>query len=175
MRTRLHYSLLAFALALTAALASPPPALAADPVAIRWEQLIPASHQEATSARELMAKFLAPKQTTGRAALSVSRRADLVEAYDGARVRITGFAVPFNNEEPPFRRLLLIPFSGACVKFPPPRNQAILVNIDQGITLSLTDFVYPVVVTGQMSVTPAETDIARTGYTISAETIVPAD
>lgn len=171
METRLRNSVLACALA--AGLASQSPARAADPVEIRWEQLIPASHQQTTTARDLMAKFLAPRQTTGRAAMSVAPQPDLVRAYDGARVRITGFAVPFNNEEPPYRRLLLIPFSGACVKFPPPRNQAILVNIDRGITLE--DFVYPVAVTGTMSVTPAQTDIAETGYTITAGSIVPAE
>jgi hypothetical protein len=39
----------------------------------------------------------------------------------------------------------------------------------------MDDFVYPVTVTGTMSVTPAETDIAQTGYPISAGSIVPAD
>jgi len=173
MQTRLCNSLLACALAVAAAHASLAPALAADPVEVRWEQLIPASHQEATAARDMMAQFLPHKYTTGRAAVSVSPQADLVRAYDGARVRITGFAVPFNNEDPPYKRLLLIPFSGACVKFPPPRNQAILVNIGQGIAMD--DFVYPVVVTGAMSVAPAATEIAQTGYTISAESIRPAD
>jgi hypothetical protein len=173
MPTSLRQSLLACAIAVAAGLASLPSARAADPVEIRWEQLIPASHQQQTTARELMAQFLPHNYTTGRAAMSVSRRADLVEAFDGARVRITGFAVPFNNEEPPYKRLLLIPFSGACVKFPPPRNQAILVRVAQGI--EMTDFVYPVVVTGAMSVMPAHTDIAETGYTISAESIRPAE
>jgi hypothetical protein len=72
------------------------------------------------TARDLMPQFLPPKHTTVRAAMSVSPQPDLVEAYDGARVRITGFAVPFDNEAPPCRRLLPVPFSGACVKFPPP-------------------------------------------------------
>jgi len=59
------------------------------------------------------------------------------------------------------------------VKFPPPRNQAILVSVAQGI--EMTDFVYPIVVTGAMTVMPEKTDIAETGYRISAESIVPAE
>jgi hypothetical protein len=173
MQTRLRNALLACTLALAAGLASLPPARAADPVEIRWEQLLPESRQQQATARDLMAQFLPHARTTGRAVMSASRRADLVEAYDGARVRITGFAVPFNNEAPPYKRLLLIPFTGACVKFPPPRNQAILVGVTQGI--EMTDFVYPVVVTGAMTVMPAQTDIAETGYRISAESIVPAE
>ena len=54
-----------------------------------------------------------------------------------------------------------------------PRSQAILLGVAQGIAMD--DFVYPVVVTGMMTVAPAKTDIAGTGYTISAGSIVPAD
>jgi hypothetical protein len=120
-----------------------------------------------------MAKFLPHARTPGPAAMSVSPRSDLVAAYDGERVRITGFAVPFNNEQPPYKRLLLIPFSGACDKYPPPRNQAILVTVANGI--QLTEFADPVAVTGVISVAPAQTDIAETGYRIAAETIAPQE
>jgi hypothetical protein len=172
MQARFRRSLSACAIVVAASVVSSPPARAADPVEIRWEQLVSQSRQQ-TTARDLMAQFLRHARTTGPAAMSVSRRVDLVEAYDGARVRITGFAVPFNNETPSYKQLLLIPFSGACVKFPPPRNQTILVGVPQGITMD--DFDYPVVVAGAMTVIPAPTDIAETGYRISAESIVPAE
>ncbi len=105
--------------------------------------------------------------------MSVSQRSDLVSKYNGQRVKITGFILPFNNDEQPYKRLLLIPFSGACVKFPPPRNQAILIIIERGIHLD--DFVYPVAVTGVMNVAPTETDIAKIGYRITAEAIEPQE
>jgi uncharacterized protein len=171
MRAPLRKSLLVCAIAVLAAIASLPPARA-EPLEIRWEQLVPEPlHQ--TASHTLMAKLASHGPMNERANMSVSPRSDLVAAYDGRRVRITGFVVPFNNEEPPYRRLLLIPFSGACVKFPPPRNQAILLTIEKGIRL--TDFVYPFVVTGIMAAAPAETDIAKTGYRIAAETIMPAE
>ncbi len=168
MQAWLRNSLLALSIAGVAGFVSLPPARAADPVEIRWEQLIPqALHQDAS--RNLMAKILPHRQTTGRANMSLSPQSDLVFAYDGRRVRISGFILPFNNDEQPYKRLLLIPFSGACVKFPPPRNQAILIIPEKGIRLA--EFVYPFVVTGVMNVAPMETDIAKIGYRISAETI----
>jgi uncharacterized protein len=173
MQARLQNFLLACAIAVAAGVVPFLPARAAEPLEIRWEQLVPEAHHQQSASRTLMAKLASHGPMNERATMSVSQRSDLVEAYDGARVRITGFAVPFNNEEPPYRRLLLIPFSGACVKFPPPRNQAILLSVAQGITL--TDFVYPVAVTGVMTVEPAETDIAKTGYRITIEAIAPAE
>lgn len=170
MRAWLRNSLLACPIAVAAGFVSWPPARAAEPLAIRWEQLVPASPRQ-TAARDLMAKISPHRQMSERVNMSVFPRPDLVFAYDGRRVKISGFALPFNNDELPYKRLLLIPFSGACVKFPPPRNQAILIVIEKGIRL--TDFVYPVVVTGVMNVAPTETDIAKIGYRISAETIEP--
>ena len=155
-----------------------PPARAVEPLEIRWEQLIPESHHQ-SAAGNLMAMVLPHGRMSERANMSESvnmsvfEQPDLVFGYDGRRVKIAGFVVPFNNEEPPYKRLLLIPFSGACVKFPPPRNQAILITFKKGI--SLTDFVYPFVITGVMSVAPAETDIAEVGYRIKAETIEPQE
>lgn len=172
MRICLRDFLLACAIALAAGYVSLPPARAAEPLELRWEQLIPTSlHQAASS--QLVAKILPHSRMNKRANTSVWRRSDLVFAYDGQRVKISGFIVPFNNEEPPYKRLLLIPFSGACVKFPPPRNQAILLIHENGV--QLTDFVYPYVVTGVMKVAPTETDIAKVGYRITADAIEPQE
>ena len=57
--------------------------------------------------------------------------------------------------------------------FPPPRSRAILPGVAEGIAMD--DFVYPVAVTGTMTVAPAHTGIAGTGYTIAAGSIVPAE
>jgi uncharacterized protein len=172
MQTWWRNSLLACATAVAAGFVLLPLAQAVEPIEIRWEQLVPESlHQNASS--NLMAKILPRGQTKQHANMSVSRRSDLVSKYNGQRVKISGFVVPFNNEEQPYKRLLLIPFSGACVKFPPPRNQAILLIIEKGIRLA--NFVDLVAVTGVMNVAPTETDIAKIGYRITAETIEAQD
>jgi len=172
MQAWLRNSVLACALAVAAGYASLPPARAVEPLEIRWEQLIPESlHQ--TAPRNLMAKVLPHSAMTERGHMSMSPQSDLVAGYDGQRVKISGFVLPFNNDEQPYKRLLLIPFSGACVKFPPPRNQAILIVIERGIRL--TNYFDPVAITGVMSVAPTETDIAKIGYRISADAIEPQE
>jgi uncharacterized protein len=172
MRAWLRKFLLACSIAVAAGFISLPPVRAEEPIEIRWENLIPTSlHQ--TVSHNLMAKILPHGQMRQQANMSVSQRSDLVAAYNGQRVKITGFVLPFNDDEQPYKRLLLIPFSGACVKFPPPRNQAILIILEKGIHLD--DFVYPVAVTGVMNVAPTETDIAKIGYRITAEAIEPQD
>lgn len=172
MRVWLRNLLSVCAIAVAAGFVSLPPARAADPLGIRWEQLVPEPHHENAS-RNLMARILPRRQMNERVNMSVFPESDLVFAYDGRRVKIAGFALPFNNDEFPYKRLLLIPFSGACVQFPPPRNQVILITDEKGI--QLTDFVYPVVVTGVMSVAPTQSDIAEIGYRMSVEAIVPQD
>jgi uncharacterized protein len=170
MRAWMRNSLLACSVVMAAGFGPLSPARAVESVEIRWENLIPAPPPQFAS-RNLMAMIAPHRQVNEAVNMSVWPRSDLVSAYDGRRVKISGFAVPFNNDELPYKRLLLIPFSGACVKFPPPRNQVILITHEKGI--QLTDFVYPVVVTGIMNVAPTETDIAKIGYRISAESIVP--
>jgi hypothetical protein len=172
LQTWLRPSSLACAIAVAVGFVSSPPARALEPLEIRWEQLIPASLSQ-TAPHKLMAKILPHRQAEERANMSVSQQSDLVAAYNGQRVKISGFIVPFNNVEPPYKRFLLIPFSGACVKFPPPRNQAILIIYERGIRL--TDFTYPFAVTGVMDVAPTETDIAKIGYQITAEAIEPQE
>jgi uncharacterized protein len=172
MQTCLRNSLLVCAVAVAAGFVSLPPARAQEPLEIRWEQLIPASLRPGAP-HNLMAKILPRKQTKEHANMSVSQRSDLVAIYNGQRIRIVGFVLPFNNEEQPYKRLLLIPFSGACVKFPPPRNQAILLTLEKGIHLD--SFVDPVAVTGIMNVAPTVTDIAKIGYRIAAEVIAPQE
>lgn len=171
MQSWLRTSLLACSIALAAGLVVAPAARAAEPIDIRWEQLIPPPHQAAPSS--LMAKILPRRPMSTRVNMSVAQESDLVFAYDSRRVKISGFILPFNNDQPPYKKLLLIPFSGACVQFPPPRNQAILIAYEKGI--QLTDFVYPFAITGVMNVAPTETDIAKIGYRISAETIEPQE
>jgi uncharacterized protein len=164
--------LLAYTIAVAAGFVLISPARALQPLEIRWEQLIPESLLQ-IAPPDLMAKILPHRQMKEHANMSVSQRSDLVAAYNGQRVKISGFVVPFNNEEQPYKRLLLIPFSGACVNFPPPRNQVILIIIEKGIRLD--NFVDPVAVTGIMNVAPTETDIAKIGYQITAEAIAPQE
>jgi hypothetical protein len=172
MQAWLRHSLLACAIALAAGFILLPPARALEPLELRWEQLIPQSLRQIAGS-SLITKILPHGGTVARGNMSVSPQADLVADYNGRRVKISGFVVPFDGDEQPLKRFLLIPFAGACVKFPPPRNQAILIVVERGI--QLTDYYDPVAVTGVIGVAPTETKIAKIGYRLAAEVIEPQE
>jgi hypothetical protein len=172
MRAWLRNFLLACSVAVAAGFAASPSARAVELIELRWEQLIPESLRH-VAAPNLSTKILPHRPMTKRENMSMSSLSDLVTSYNGRRVKISGHVVPFDGDEQPLKRFLLIPFAGGCVKFPPPRNQAILVIREEGIRL--TDYYDPVVVTGIINATPTETTIARIGYRISADTIEPQE
>jgi uncharacterized protein len=172
MQARLRHFLSVCAIAAAAGVILLPPARALEPIELRWQQLIPPSLRQ-VAAGSLAAKFLSHKGAIDHGNMSMSPQADLVGDYNGRRVKISGFVVPFDGDEQPLKRFLLIPFAGACVKFPPPRNQAVLVVIERGI--QLTDYYDPVAVTGVFGVAPTQTKIAKIGYRLSADVIEPQE
>lgn len=159
---RSHYARTVLAACLAAAVLTlaAAPARAGEPVALRWEQLVPGPG----NAR--LAKLLERKPA---AAADMSSLSDLVMDYDGARVSLEGFVVPLSGAERPLKEFLLIPFAGSCVKFPPDRNQAVLVTVPGGADLE--DFFDPVTVTGTLTVAPTPTSLVTAGYQIAAESV----
>lgn len=62
---------------------------------------------------------------------------DTVEDYDGMRVRIPGYVVPFDfNPNKTHTEFLFVPYMGACIHTPPPPpNQIIFVRADKGVKI----------------------------------------
>lgn len=136
------------------------PAGAGEAIALRWEQLVP--KQGPAQLARLLERKPAP-------AADMSSLSDLVMDHDGARVSLQGFVVPLSGFERPLKEFLLIPFAGSCVKFPPDRNQAVLVTVPAGADLD--DFFDPVTVTGILTVAPTPTSLVTAGYQIAAEAV----
>lgn len=69
-----------------------------------------------------------------QAALSSTR---VIQAFDGKAIRIPGFIVPLaQNEDKEVTRFFIVPYFGACLHMPPPPpNQILFVETDQGIAL----------------------------------------
>ena len=65
---------------------------------------------------------------------------------------------------------MLVPFFGACIHVPPPPpNQIIYVKFDEGAPVTkLWDVVY---VTGELTTESQDTDLATTGYLLSAKKV----
>ena len=69
-----------------------------------------------------------------QAALSSTR---VIQEFDGKAIRIPGFIVPLEqNEDKEVTRFFIVPYFGACLHMPPPPpNQILYVESEQGITL----------------------------------------
>ncbi|MEM9839654.1 MAG: DUF3299 domain-containing protein [Pseudomonadota bacterium] len=85
-------------------------------------------------------------------------------------VRIEGFAVPLDMEGGKVRRLLLVPFFGACIHLPPPPpNQIIDVTLAQ--PMRLPDLYAPVSVEGLLIAERSQTELAGTAYIVRDGTL----
>jgi hypothetical protein len=167
-----------------AALAFAAPALAEDaPRALKWADLIPASAAPKPGGlKSFLAnrpKSASPDHTVipeGRwlspgAQPQVSEGPPpVVEALDGARVRIGGYVVPLDFDATKVKEFLLVPFVGACIHVPPPpANQIVYVKSESGFDVKGS--FDPVWVTGKLKTTFAFTGLAEAGYSLEAEKV----
>ncbi|MEM8564443.1 MAG: DUF3299 domain-containing protein [Pseudomonadota bacterium] len=98
-----------------------------------------------------------------QALVSTEVRAEM----DGARVRIPGFVVPLEfDEQQSVTQFFLVPYFGACIHMPPPPpNQIILVDYPDG--LELRELYMPFWISGELSTTMSENDMATSAYSMS--------
>ena len=92
----------------------------------------------------------------------------LNDALNGAYVRLPGFIIPLELGSEGVVEFILVPYVGACIHTPPPPpNQLVLVRtIDPWPGDQLWD---PVWVTGRMSTQLMSTEVAETGYALTAD------
>ena len=94
-------------------------------------------------------------------------------ALDNRVVRIPGFIVPLEfSDDQNVTQFFLVPYFGACLHVPPPPpNQIILVNYPQGLQLgALYD---PFWITGKLSTTITENEVATSAYSIQMDDYQP--
>ncbi|MEM7258218.1 MAG: DUF3299 domain-containing protein [Pseudomonadota bacterium] len=93
---------------------------------------------------------------------------DIRTEFDGKKIRIAGYLVPleFDSAEV-VTQAFVVPYFGACIHVPPPPpNQIILVNAANG--LNLNDMYNPYWVSGELSTTLNEMDLATSAYEMQA-------
>ena len=100
---------------------------------------------------------------------------NIIEAMDGKLITIPGFVVPVGfNDEQVITSFFLVPFFGACLHAPPPPpNQIIYVETEQGITMN--SLYEPVSVYGKLSTELFEDQIATSAYTMQLDRLTPYD
>ena len=147
-----------------------PQAAAEDPIELEWDDLIPKNVLDDLNR-------LSDGVITGEEVpMSPYENPDyynaVTEEYDGKTVRMPGFVVPIEYSGVGVTSLLLVPYVGACIHVPPPPpNQLVYVTTDKPYEFKgLFEAVW---ITGNLTTTPAETDYAEAGYTISDGRVEP--
>ena len=141
------------------------PASAADgPVDLEWDDLIP---DDILKQFDDLASGMGVREHGDMSPYEDPVLLNTVtDEYNGKTVRLPGFIVPIEYTGVGVTSLLLVPYVGACIHVPPPPpNQLVYVTTDKPYEFNgLFEAVW---VTGTMSTTPATTEIAEAGYTIS--------
>lgn len=110
-------------------------------------------------------------------ALAIERKrlSTVNTALNLTNVSIPGFLVPLEMEGMLTTKFLLVPTAGACIHTPPPpANQTVIVELEEGFELQ--DLYKVIVVTGDITAEPKDmpisfidgTEVISTGYSMSA-------
>lgn len=92
----------------------------------------------------------------------------LVTGLDGATVRMPGYALPLEFSDKAVRRLLLVPYVGACVHSPPPPpNQLVVVELTEPYKVG--DVFEPVWITGKLEAAHAKQSFSYVDGQIEVE------
>lgn len=103
-------------------------------------------------------------------ALSSAR---VIESYNNTNIRIPGFIVPLESEEGKrITEFFVVPYFGACLHLPPPPpNQIIYVNFEQGVELeSLYDAFW---FEGKLTINTVENELGTSAYQFKLDRVLP--
>lgn len=82
-------------------------------------------------------------------------------------VKIPGFVAPLDEVDGIVGEFLLVPYFGSCIHAPPPPvNQTVLVNPQEGKSIAMSKIRHPVWVIGEIKVERSTTELADAGYSI---------
>lgn len=146
-------------------------------IEIDWDDLVPAEFSPERLFEEYDLENMSdddPRAAEFEAKLKeLFDNAPIKPEMDGQSVKIPGFVVPVETDAEETTGFLLVPYYGACIHVPPPpANQTVYVVAEQGqgTRPKTFDIVW---VTGQMSVSRIENEVAEAGYTIYANKVEP--
>jgi hypothetical protein len=103
-------------------------------------------------------------------ALSSAR---VIDSYNNTNIRIPGFIVPLESEEgKSITEFFIVPYFGACLHLPPPPpNQIIYVNFEQGVELkSLYDAFW---FEGKLTIDTVENELGTSAYQLKIDRVLP--
>ena len=138
--------------------------LAKTPLEIGWDDLIPPGVPYA----EIIGEGELDEANDTWNPIFDANATKLNSALDGAYIRMPGFIIPIEMGSDGVTEFVLVPYVGACIHTPPPPpNQLVLVRtIDPWPSDNLWDAVW---VVGLMGTQLMSTEVADTGYVLTAE------
>lgn len=90
-----------------------------------------------------------------------------LKKLEGGTVRITGYMVPFTDEDESATEFLLVPQAGMCVHVPPPpANQIVLVQMASGA--AKVTWSNPVAVSGVLEIAQAQSPYGKVSFKLDA-------
>ena len=139
---------------------------AATPREITWDDLIPPGVPYA----EIIGEGELDEANDSWSPIFDANATKLNSALHGTYVRIPGFILPLELGADGVTEFVLVPYVGACIHTPPPPpNQLVLVRTMRPWP---SDSVWdPVWVEGRMSTQLMSTEVAETGYAMTADKI----
>ncbi|WP_376919383.1 DUF3299 domain-containing protein [Agaribacter flavus] len=145
---------------------------------LRWQDLIPETE------RELLRQYQQKDTSSFEDQMMQSIRASIdkkyinamlstntVDIWHGRAVSISGFIVPIEtNENRAITHFFVVPYYGACIHFPPPPpNQIIYAQVEDGINIGEID--NPFTFVGTLSEELFEDPIATSAYVLDVVSI----
>ena len=160
------------------AVSTTPDATAKPARTLDWDELMPLDFEPEALFEGVDLASLADNDPQAIALMEKLRQlwdeAPVVEALDGERVRLPGFAIPLEMDGEAVTQFLLVPFYGACIHVPPPpANQTVLVEAATELHVVIRQAFDTVWVTGQLAAKPTDTGLAKAGYTLNASAVQP--
>lgn len=147
---------------------------------IGWEALIPKGWDPAAAFKNIKLDRLQDGDPRATEALDKLREiwdsAPAEPSLNGKKVRISGFAVPIEENQGSISELLLVPYFGACVHSPPPpANQIIHVIAKPPVKgFKIMD---PITISGTLQLERSDVDVAmgmgKSGYKMQADMVKP--
>ena len=149
---------------------------ASDVITLEWDQLVPPEYDPMVLLEGVDLNSLDDNDPKARELLKEVQdawaNAPVVEALDGRRVRIPGFAVPLDGDAETVSEMLLVPYFGACIHVPPPPSNQI-VHVPEMRPVA-RDAAYDAVwVEGVLRARGKHTDVGSAGYTLEAGVVRP--
>ncbi len=153
-------------LTLGAIAAAPHSAFARTHREITWDDLIP----KGVPYSEIIGEGFLDEQNDVWRPIFDQNATKLNTDLDGASIKMPGFVLPLDVTRKGVKDFLLVPYVGACIHTPPPPpNQLVLVH--SADPWPDDDLWAAVWVLGTMQAKISDTDIAQTGYHLTAESM----